>query len=132
MALNPIPLPWMLAGGLATTIAAFVAGGYTGRALCQNGYFKASQKAEVKQDAVVVAAQSRDQLAANREVVRQSTVREIIREVPKIIDRPVYHNVCVDADGVQLLERAVAAANDRPTLGGVAGATPDVRPTPDH
>ncbi len=32
--------------------------------------------------------------------------REIIREIPKIINRDVYHNVCIDNDGLSLIERA--------------------------
>lgn len=42
---------------------------------------------------------------------RQSTHREIIRESTKIVDNPVYRNVCVDADGVRLLDRAIDNAN---------------------
>lgn len=127
--MNPIPLPWMLVGGCALASAAFMGGTYTGRALCQNGYFKAEQKAEVKRDAIVAAAQSQDQLAADHEAVRQSVVREIVREVPKLVDRPVYRNVCVDADGVRILQRAVDAANGGQTLSGAAGAAADLRTT---
>lgn len=42
---------------------------------------------------------------------RQSTQREIVRESVKIVDRPVYRNVCIDGDGVRLLDRAADAAN---------------------
>ena len=34
--------------------------------------------------------------------------RTIEREKIKIIDRPVYHNECIDADGVRLIEAARA------------------------
>lgn len=34
--------------------------------------------------------------------------REIIREIPKIINRDVYHNICIDNDGLSLIERARA------------------------
>lgn len=42
---------------------------------------------------------------------RQVEVREITRESQKIIERPVYRDVCIDADGVGLLDRAAAVAN---------------------
>lgn len=32
--------------------------------------------------------------------------RVVIREIPKIINRDVYRNVCIDADGLRLIERA--------------------------
>lgn len=49
--------------------------------------------------------------AALREGARQETVREIYRDIPTIVTRPVYRNICLDADGVRLLDRAQAAAN---------------------
>ncbi len=45
------------------------------------------------------------------ENTRQSSVREIYHESQKIIERPVYSAVCVDADGLGLLDRAAAIAN---------------------
>ncbi|TKD50592.1 hypothetical protein [Sphingomonas baiyangensis] len=56
----------------------------------------------------------RDAAAASRDVERETVFREIVREVPRIIDRHVYRNICVDADGVQLLREATAAANGEP------------------
>lgn len=55
-------------------------------------------------DAAAIAAQ-------NKEYQRQASVREIHNETIKIIDRPVYRNVCIDADGVRLLDHAAATAN---------------------
>lgn len=46
-----------------------------------------------------------------QEYARQSAVREIYHESQEIVDRPVYRDVCVDADGVGLLDRAAATAN---------------------
>lgn len=45
------------------------------------------------------------------EYTRQANVREITHESQTIIDRPVYRNVCIDADGVGLLDSAAAIAN---------------------
>lgn len=36
----------------------------------------------------------------------RSNEREIIREIPKIITRDVYHNNCIDNDGLRVLESA--------------------------
>lgn len=55
---------------------------------------------------------------------RQDQVREIYRETHNIIQRPVYSSVCVDADGVRLLDRAAATANGD-GLGPAAGGTGD-------
>lgn len=62
------------------------------------------------------------------EQARQTNVREIYHESQKVIERPVYRNVCIDADGVGLLDRAAATAN-ADDLWGVAG---DTRPIADR
>jgi hypothetical protein len=48
---------------------------------------------------------------AERESHRQTEVREIYRAIPQIVHDPVYRNVCIDADGVGVLDRAQAAAS---------------------
>ncbi len=56
--------------------------------------------------------------------MQQSEVREIYHEATRIIDRSVYHAVCIDADGAGLLDRARASANRGLTgepAGGAAG-----------
>lgn len=59
-----------------------------------------------------------------RETTRQTIVREIYRDVPSIITRPVYSNTCLDADGVRLLDRATDAAN-----GATGASAPDGGPS---
>jgi len=60
---------------------------------------------------------------------RQSTQREIVRESVKIVDRPVYRNVCIDGDGVRLLDRAANGANgdDPAASAGDAGEAAEGR-----
>lgn len=53
---------------------------------------------------------------------RQSSVREIHHESQKIIERPVYTSVCVDADGVRLLDRAASVANGEGIAAAAGGA----------
>jgi hypothetical protein len=71
-----------------------------------------------------IDASAEAQQAAEYE--RQANVREIYHETQKVIERPVYRNVCVDADGVRLLDRAAATANGQsvePSAGAAAEAS---------
>jgi hypothetical protein len=68
-----------------------------------------------------------DDKGQQREVIRQETVREITREIPKIIERDkvVYARTCIDGDGVRLIDQALAAAlaasNDPVSSAGKTG-----------
>lgn len=61
--------------------------------------------------------------ASAQQTQRAQNVREIYRESHTITERPVYRNVCIDADGVRLLDRAAATANGADRGGGPAGAS---------
>lgn len=63
------------------------------------------------------------------EIARQSLVREIYREVPRVIQGdPVYRDVCITGDGVQLIDRAAAVnAAVAGTLTGGPGTGADDR-----
>ena len=50
--------------------------------------------------------------------------RTITRRVDKIVERPVYRNVCLDDDGLQQLRAAIAGRADQP---GPAPAVPAAR-----
>lgn len=116
-------------GALLACIGAFFYGQSVGKAKCEARYAAAAEKARSAREKQIGRAQAQDTAAAAANVQRETIVREITREVPKIIDRPVYRNVCVDADGVRLIERAVGAANGRGAPGGgTAGATGGVQP----
>lgn len=114
-------------GVLLALIGAFFYGTSVGKAKCQNAYAAAAAKAAKKADGNLETAQQNDAAAVEAEIQRETVVREIVREVPKIIDRPVYRNVCVDADGVQLIRRAVDTANSGSATSGPDGDAPDVR-----
>ncbi len=102
---------------VAIVVAAYVGGRRDGRAIADGKQAAVEQAvaAERKKNETAVAAT--DAAGAVKETDRQSLVREIIRESHTITDRPVYRNVCVDADGVRLLDRATVVAN-----GGDPGA----------
>ena len=104
-------------GALLLVVGAFFYGRHVGYTECDNDHLKAAAAAQEKREKQIGQAQAGDAKAAEADVQRETIVREITREVPKVIDRPVYRNVCVDADGVRLIERAVEAAN-----GGAPGS----------
>jgi len=114
---------------LLAIVGAFFYGQSVGKARCEASYAAASEKARKQREDAVAQAQQQDTSAAIANVERQTIVREITREVPRIVDRPVYRNVCVDADGVRLIDRAVDAANGRGASGGgTAGEAGRVQP----
>lgn len=89
----------------------------------------AEHRAQAKADKVRGELQSQIDASAQQhqanQNARQAGVREIYHDSQKIIERPVYGTVCVDADGVGLLDRAAATANGEglaPAAGAPAGA----------
>lgn len=104
-------------GALLLVVGAFFYGRHVGYTECENDHLKAAAAAQEKREKQIGRAQAGDAKAAEADVQRETIVREITREVPKVIDRPVYRNVCIDADGVRIIGRAVEAAN-----GGAAGS----------
>lgn len=104
-------MPWLLTNwkmilsGLALG-AAFVAGWVVKGAFDDSAEL-AAQKAretlikELRENEAHIAnilERKLEELKANEKVIE--------RERIKIIDRPVYHNECLDADGLRLIERA--------------------------
>lgn len=84
-------------------------------------------KAAARIEAAAVKLRAADQAIAARfgtsTTAQQIETREVYHEALKIVDRPIYRSVCVDADGSGLLDRARANA-DRPLAGEPAdGAT---------
>ena len=104
----------LLAGALAACVAGiggFAYGTRIGAAQEQAAQKRADDAAEI------VRRQLQDKIDASgeqeqaTEYARQTNVREIYHDSETIIDRPVYRNVCIDADGVRLLDRAADVAN---------------------
>lgn len=125
--------PYALIGGGIAAIAliagTFFYGQSVGRAKCEVAYARQAEKDRAALEKRIEGAQAQDAVAAAADVQRETIVREITREVPRIIDRPVYRNDCADGDGVQLIKRAVEAANGRGTAGGgPAGEAGRVQP----
>lgn len=102
------------AGALAACVAGF--GGYVhgvgvGEAREQAVQKRANDAAAKVREQLQDKIDASDQRFASTENARQGSVREIRHESEKIIERPVYRTVCVDPDGVGLLDRAADTAN---------------------
>jgi hypothetical protein len=120
--------PYVALGGVLAFIAAVTGAFFEGK------HVEAGEVAKQQLNQLVKALDDRDakqkqidaleQQAAVKEQQRQVEVRNVYTEIPKIIDRPVYHNQCVDDDGVRLLDRARAAAS------GNAGSDPSAPARP--
>jgi hypothetical protein len=114
--------PYVALGGLLAFVAAVSGAFFEGKTV------EAGAQAQTKLTALTDAiadgkAKSAkiDQLEAERQQLenfRQSAVREIYHETAKIIERPVYKTVCIDQDGVNLLDRAADVASGHPTAQG--------------
>jgi pectin methylesterase-like acyl-CoA thioesterase len=126
--------PWVwLAGALALLgmlLGAYGSGRSDGRAIevAKQAAVDAAVRKEQAKRAVIV-----DQAGAaaeRRETERTANVREIYRETNTITERPVYRNVCVDADGVRLLDQAAAVANGGDPERVPAAAREGPAPTP--
>lgn len=82
--------------------------------------------AQAKEHAKVVALNQRnDELSAQLiavQAARKTTYATITRHVDRIVDRPVYRDVCLDADGLRDINAALAGTSIDP--GGAASAVP--------
>jgi len=110
-----IGLGYLAAGGLLLSVAAGLGGYFHGldagkmrqRAVMQKQVDAAHAAREATQQKMEQAALR--QLEADQS--RKNMHREIVRENLKIIERPVYRTVCIDDDGLRLLDAAAANAN---------------------
>lgn len=103
-----------LAGALFACLAS-IGGYFHGMTVGKAQEIAAQKRADDAADKVRVELQSEIDASAiayqSAEQSRQENVRTITHESQKIIERPVYRNVCIDADGVGLLDRAASNAN---------------------
>lgn len=127
-----LPNPYMILGGAGLVLAATTGAFFEGKHVAKGEY--AQQKLTALSDALAdvkgkqTTINELDAEKTRLEDIRQAAVREIDHETTTVIERPVYRNVCVDADGVSLLDRAQDLASGHP--GGSAGppAGPPVGP----
>lgn len=121
--------PWLgLGGGIAALLlisSAYLVGRHDG-ATIEIGKQAAVEAAVRKEEAKRQDLVDRGALAgAERETQRQASVKELYHETERVVERPVYRNVCDDADGLRILDQAAAVANgeDPGRAAGGAGET---------
>ena len=115
---------------LASLTAPYFYGVRVGIAQEQAAQKRANDAARVEAEKIQRQIDADAQSYQGHEYERQAHVREITRESQTIIERPIYRNVCIDADGVQLLDRASALANgeSRALAAGTATGTAESQP----
>lgn len=80
---------------------------------------------EQEREAQVLRARSVDTAAASHEANREQLATEfkvITREVERVVEKPIYRNVCLDDDGLRVIGKAIGAAGNP---GQPAPAVPD-------
>ncbi|ARR55313.1 hypothetical protein HY78_18640 [Rhizorhabdus wittichii DC-6] len=116
-----LPPKALFAGAAAIALLAshgcvYVKGRGAGAASVEAKYAKAVEKANRAMAKAQTRIDAIGAVGASVAVAQDQENRSIIHETLRIIERPVYRNLCVDADGVGLLDRAAANANRTPAF----------------
>lgn len=114
---------WKPLAVLALVMSSFLFGRATMHDKCRASTVKTLQKAQRALDKAARAWAVRDAQLAAQDTARETEFREIVREIPTIVERPVYSGQCLDADGLQLIRRGVSAANGATSSGPDGGAS---------
>ena len=110
--------PWIIVGLLVAFIAT-AAGGYTkgrldGAAKCEERISALQKDSQTRKDNEAAkgnkAATGLEKDKANAQVIYRD--RDVI--VTKIIERPIYRNVCLDTDGLSAANAALAGSTGTP------------------
>ncbi|PXA89998.1 hypothetical protein DMC47_28095 [Nostoc sp. 3335mG] len=96
---------------VALLATAYIAGRRDGRAIADSKQAAVERAVKAERDKREANVATVEAAGAAKETERQEKVREIYRETNTVTERPVYRNVCVDADGLRLIDRATAIAN---------------------
>jgi hypothetical protein len=116
--------PWLLGGTAIALVLAFGGGYLKGGEHTANAYQVKIDKLQL--DAAAQLQKTRDAMQAQsneavemleKDNARSHTVfRTITQQVDKIIDRPVFRNICLDDDGLRLANAALSGvAAEAPT-----------------
>lgn len=117
--------PWILVGALAGGIALAGGGYFKGDADAANRYqlkiatmqADAEKNVQKIRDANIAQANAAVATLESTNAEARIVFRTITHSVDKVVDRPVYLNTCFDADGLQLVNAALAGV-------AAAGAPP--------
>ena len=132
-----IPNPYAIAGGVILGVAAlggaYIEGRMDGKHIEQAAEKRADDAAQKVRDQLQSQIDASAQQHQQTENLRQQGVREIDHEKETIVERPVYLNECLDADGVRLVQKAAALANGATGQPDPAGpAASPAKPTVGH
>lgn len=102
----------------AAAIMLFAAGAWIGHTMTASSYEKDIIEAQIEKQAAVEAAaalaneqaEELEKARAQREIVYKT----ITKEVERVVNRPVYLNVCLDDDGLRLINDALAGPSTAP------------------
>lgn len=108
--MNPLVIKLII--GALVVIASFGAGWRVKAAFVAESEL-ASQQARVEMIAAVRAEEGRVAAVVEERLKElRANERTIEREKIKVVESPVYRNVCIDNDGLRLIERARTGAAD--------------------
>ncbi len=120
-------LPALIAAALLVGLALGGAGAWT----VQGWRWRAAdaERMELEREARLALERRADAAAQQLEQAREgirAQQRVITREVERVVESPVYRDVCLDADGLQLVAKAAGAAA---SAGQPSPAVPAADPT---
>ena len=104
--------PWVLLGLLSAAASLFGYGCYVGKRWSDGAHARAELVAERAWHQAYVAKEAKYQ-GAEQELFdargrRRIVTRTITQEVNRVVEKPIYRNVCLDADGLRLANDALA------------------------
>lgn len=109
--MNPLAIVGSALLAVSMLIGAYAFGRADGRDIEQGKQAASERAVRAEAELRTTKLGAGETAAQTAEAQRQQSVREVYRETNTITERPVYRNVCVDADGVRALEKAAAIAN---------------------
>lgn len=87
----------MLKGSVAAAVIAWAGGMFSMHAYYKYDLAKIAHISAKAEGASAVAIEYRDL----EKIVYRDRVKTVTKEIPVIVERPVYKNVCLDVDGVE-------------------------------
>lgn len=100
-----------LAAGIFSAITAFY-----GAWQVQDWRYTAKDKARIeaeakaKEENAVKQDKAAERHEATKEIIRTQFI-PVIKEVERVIEKPIYRNVCLDSDGLRIIQNALGTAN---------------------
>lgn len=110
--MNLIPLPYRILGAVLIALSLLTAGYFKGRsdanANCQTKIEAIAAKAQELKDAEITQANTASTKLEIGNAQAKIIYKTITQTVDRVVERPVYLNTCLDPDGLQLANAALA------------------------